>query len=290
MKHNPYPIYFTFPALLLYVGLVILPGLAGVWYSFTDWNVVQPNPSFVGLENYIKILTSIDTYGRYIGNTVFFTIVANVVKLVPAFFIALALSGKMPGRNLYRAIVFFPAVLSFVVVGLIFRSMLHPTRGLVNEILNVIGAGSLAQRWLVDRFWVWPSIFAVDAWRGIGYAMTIFLAGIQTIPKDYYDAADIDGAGTLSRVVHIVIPLVVPSITINLIFGLAYGLKVFDLIYVLTGGGPARMTEVINTVVFREYGYGNYAIATTMSTVLMIVMTIVAFSVIGYLNKKQVDA
>lgn len=284
-----YPLYFTLPAVLLYAVLFLFPGVLGIFYAFTDWNRYSDTVHFVGFQNFVEIFTSQRNYSSYIWNTLLFTFISNTVKIIPALFLALLLNEGIRGRNIYRAILFFPAVLSFLVVGLVFRSILHPTTGLLNTTLRFVGLDILAQRWLVDPSWVWVSIFGVDAWRGLGYVMTIFLAGLQTIPTSYYEAADIDGARFFSKLLHITIPMIVPALTVNIIFGLTYGLKVFDIVYVLTGGGPGRMTEVLNTAVLKEFADGTYGMGTALSTLLFVFMAIVGFFIIRFMNRRSVE-
>jgi raffinose/stachyose/melibiose transport system permease protein len=288
-KTGMYPLRFVFPILGLYILFFFLPGLSGVWYSFTDWSTFHEDVNFIGIDNYIQVFTSNNDYSRYIWNTIRFTIVSNIVKIVPAFFLALMLNSGMKGRNVYRAILYFPSALPYLVIGLIFRSILHPGNGLLNKTLELMHLGFLRQEWLANPDVVWGSVFAVDAWWGIGYVMTIFMAGLQAIPLELYESADIDGAGFWRKMVHVTIPMIVPSITINLIFGLAYGLKVFDIIYVLTSGGPGRETEVLATSVFREFSNGNYAISSTLNTILFVFMAILACFIVTRLNKRAVE-
>ncbi len=285
-----YPLYFVVPALLVYCWLFMAPNLMGIWFSFTDWNRYTSEVHFTGLENFRTLFTSTRHYSAYVVNTLLFTLVSNVVKIVPALFLALLLNGPLAGRNVYRAIFFVPTVLSFLVTGLIFRAILHPTYGLVNQVLRGVGLTALAGRWLSDPHLVWPSIYVVDAWKGIGYVMTIFLAGLQSIPNDYYDAADIDGAGWWQRLRAVTLPLLAPAITVNVVFGITYGMRVFDIIYVLTNGGPGRMTEVINTAVFNEFASGTYGLGTALSTLLAVAMAIVGFVLLRLMMRREVQA
>lgn len=289
MEKRLYPLRFAIPALILYAVFFLLPGLTGIFYSFTDWSTYHEDLNFVGFQNYVQIFTSNVEYGRYIFNTLQFTVISNIVKIIPAFFLALMLNQKMRGRNLYRAILYFPSALPYLVIGLIFRSIMHPGNGLINKALGAVGLGFLQQQWLADPNIVWGSIFAVDAWRGIGYVMTIFLAGLQAIPEELYESANIDGAGFWAKVRHITLPMIMPSISINLTFGLAYGLKVFDVIYVLTNGGPGHTTEVLATSVFREYSNGNYAISSALNTLLFLFMAVLGLLIVTRFNKRTVE-
>ena len=193
-KTKIYSKYFVLPGLVLYIVFFVVPSFIGIYFSFTDWNRYSSEVKFVGLENYRAIFASGSNYLSYVRNTLNFTIISNIVKIIPALFLALLLSSNIRGQNVHRAILFFPALLPYLVIGLIFRSMLHPQTGFVNNMLRTLGLDFMANRWLIDPKWVWPSIYAVDAWRGIGYVMTIFIAGLSSIHRHYYEVADIDGA------------------------------------------------------------------------------------------------
>ncbi len=288
-QKSMYPLYFVLPLLVLYCILFILPNLIGIYFSFTDWNRYTPQINFTGLENFRTLFTSTRNYSAYILNTLMFTVASNVIKIVPALFLALLLNKRIAGRNVYRAILFMPAILSFLVTGLIFRAMLHPSNGLVNQTLRALHLPFLAGQWLGDPHLVWPSILVVDAWKGIGYVMTIFLAGLQSIPSDYYDAVDIDGANAWQRLRAVTLPLLAPAITVNVVFGLTYGMRVFDIIYVLTNGGPGRMTEVINTAVFNEFSSGTYGLGTALSSLLFVIMAVIGFGVVRVMMRREVQ-
>lgn len=288
-KTRIYSRYFVLPGLALYIVFFVVPSLIGIYFSFTDWNRYSSEVKFVGLENYSAIFASGSNYLSYMRNTLGFTIISNIVKIIPALFLALLLSSNIRGQNVHRAILFFPALLPYLVIGLIFRSMLHPQTGFVNNMLRTLGLDFMAQRWLIDPKWVWPSIYAVDAWRGIGYVMTIFIAGLSSIPRHYYEAADIDGANFFQKLIHITLPMLKPAITINLIFGITYGLKVFDIIFVLTNGGPGRMTEVINTAIFKEFALGTYGLGTALSTLLFVFMVVVSVLLLKMMSKRELE-
>ena len=201
-KKKIYPWWFLVLPLVLYVIFFLLPSAMGVGYSFTDWNSrsVLNGTHFVGLQNFKEILTSNKGYLSGIGNTLKFTIISNIVKLIPALMIAIMLQEGLRGKGLYRTLLYLPSILPFVIIGLIFKSILNYNTGLLNTILDALHLGILKQKWLSDLGVVWKSIYGVDAWRGIGYVMTIFLAGLNTIPKSYYEAAEIGRASCRERV------------------------------------------------------------------------------------------
>ena len=289
-KKKVYPYWFLIIPLVLYGVFFLLPSILGVFYSFTDWNARSMGEvNFVGLKNYIEIFTSDKNYLSGIGHTLMFTIVSNIVKLVPALFLAIMLQEGLKGKNFYRTILYLPSILPFVIIGITFKSVLNYDNGLLNNFLDLIHLGFLKQKWLSDLNVVWGSVIGVDAWRGIGYVMTIFIAGLGAIPKTYYEAAQIDGANFWQRLKSITLPMLTGSIMINLVFGITYGLKVFDIIYVLTNGGPGHATEVVTTYSYQMYADGAYGMSTAFNTILLILTAIAGIFVVKNMSKKEVQ-
>lgn len=290
-KNKIYPKWFVVIPLILYVGFFLFPSLLGVFYSFTDWSRMTPKNGlhFVGLENYIELFTSNKNYTAGIWNTFRFTIVSNILKLVPAFFLAILLHTQLKGKKFYRTVFYLPSILPFVIIGIVFTSIFNYKNGLLNVVLQTIGLGFLKQKWLSDLAIVWKSILGVDAWRGIGYVMTIFLAGLNSIDDSYYEAAEIDGAGFWQKVRYVTLPMMRGAIMINLVFGITYGLKVFDIIYVLTNGGPGHATEVITTYTFQLYGTGKYGLSTALSTILLAITAIIGICIVKFMSRKETE-
>ena len=156
-------------------------------------------------------------------------------------------------------------------------------------IRDILRDAILKQKWLSDLGVVWKSIYGVDAWRGIGYVMTIFLAGLNTIPKSYYEAAEIDGANFWQRLRYVTLPMLTGSIMINLVFGITYGLKVFDIVYVLTNGGPGHATEVLTTYAFQLYSRGQYGMSSALNTILLIITAIIGVGIVKKMSKQEVQ-
>jgi raffinose/stachyose/melibiose transport system permease protein len=195
-KKKVYPWWFVAIPLILYILFFLLPSVLGVFYSFTDWSRMTPKNGlhFVGLKNYSEIFSGKSQYANGILNTLKFTIISNIVKIIPALFLAILLQESVRGKNFYRTVFYLPSILPFVVIGLIFTSVFNYSNGLLNNTLDFLHMGFAKQKWLSDLHVVWKSVYMVDAWRGIGYVMTIFIAGLNAIPKEYYEAARIDGA------------------------------------------------------------------------------------------------
>jgi len=289
-KEKVYPVSFLIIPLVLYVVFFLTPCLLGMGYSLTDWNVrSMQDINFIGFDNYIEIFTSNKNYAQGIINTLKFTVISNIIKITSALFLAVMLQKEIKGRNIYRSILYIPSILPFLIIGIIFKSILNYNNGLLNTVLDALHLGFLKQQWLSDLNVVWKAIYGVDAWRGIGYVMTIFLAGLNTIPNSYYEAAEIDGANFLQKLWHVTLPMMTGAITINLVFGITYGLKVFDIIYVLTNGGPGHATEVITTYSYTLFANGKYGMATALNTILFVITALIGIMIVKYMSKMEVQ-
>ena len=289
MKGRAYPTWFAGLALLLYGVFILLPGVLGFGFSFTDWNSYSNDVHWIGLDNFAAIFDPNANYLGAIANTILFTIATVVLKTVIALGLALLLTtGVRRLAYLYRAIIYLPAVLPVLVVGLIFQSILEPENGLLNSTLRVVGLGGLAQQWLTDVSLAIWSVIGVDTWRGVGYIMVILIAGLLAIPRDYYEAASIDGASAAQAFRYISLPLLMPVLLVTTILNLLYGLRVFDIVFVLTNGGPGYATQTVYTTVFDDFSRGRYGIATALSTVFFVVMLAVSFLVIRVMRRGEV--
>lgn len=286
-----YPWYFAAGAALVYFLLCFLPGVLGIGYSFTDWNNFTTEVNFVGLDNYKQIFEGNSEYITYILNTVMFTIVTTAAKTIVGLALALLLTQKfIKCKNFQRMIIFSPQVMSYLVVGLVFKSMLHPTTGFLNNFLRSIGLEALAKNWLTDLNLVFPSVMTVDTWKGMGYIMVVVIAGLMSISPEYYEAASIDGTNFFQKFRCITLPLLKPVLVNVTVLNVTYGLRVFDMIYALTNGGPGNATGVINTAVYKEFSKGNLAMGTTLSSVLFFFMLAILYFIIKSMENKEVEA
>jgi raffinose/stachyose/melibiose transport system permease protein len=281
-----YPLYFAMPALAVYLVFVIVPAISGIGYSFTDWNAYQKDVHFVGLENFAKIFSPDENYLLFIKNTLIFTVMTIILKTVIALALALLLNESVKRlAHFYRVFIFLPAILPTLIVALVFKSILHPSNGILNQFLRSIGLDVLAERWLVDPAIALFSVIGVDTWKGVGYIMVILLAGLQTIPRDYYEAAEIDGANAWQKLRYVTIPMLMPAIAVVTALNVLYGLRVFDIVYALTNGGPGYATEVLYTVIFKAFSQGQYGLGTALSTVLLVILLVAGYFVIRLLDR-----
>ena len=283
-----YPFYFALPALVLYATFFVVPSVVGIGYAFTDWSSYSDEIHFVGWENFATIFSPQERYLTYIWNTLVFTALTVVLKTVIALGLALLLNeGVNRLKNFYRVMIFLPAVLPVLIVALIFRSILNPATGLLNSFLRGVGLSDLALPWLIDPHIALFSVIGVDTWRGVGYLMVILLAGLQTIPQEYHEAAQIDGASAWQRFWLITLPLLTPTMVVVSVLNVLYGLRVFDIVYVMTRGGPGYATEVLATEIFRAFSQGQWGLGTAVSTIMFILLLFAGFFVIRLLDRGQ---
>ena len=284
-KNRMYPTYFALGALVLYVVLYMLPSVMGIGYSFTDWSVYSQEINFVGWKNFATIFSADYNYTKMIVNTLVFTFVTTIVKNIIGLALAVLLTKRVRLLNFHRAVMYLPCILSALIVGMIFKSIMNPKIGLLNTFLRAVGLDSLAKNWLTDSKIAFQSVMAVDIWKGMGYIMTILIAGIMSIPPVYYEAAMIDGASSWQCFRKITLPLLMPTLTVTTVLNVIYGLKVFDTVYALTNGGPGYATEVLYTGVYKEFSLGRYAVGTALSTIMTVVMVVVGYFMIKTMAK-----
>lgn len=284
-KNKIYKTSFAIPAVLLYSILFILPVLLTFYYSLTNWNAIKlsgETAKFIGFANFKKIFQDPELFG-VIVRTIWYAFVTTIFKNVLGFLLALGLHEGLKSKQALRAVFFLPSMLSPLIIGLIFGSLLM-TNGFINQFLSAIGLESITKAWLTTTSTALPSAMMVDIWKQMGFNMVIYLAGLQLIDGSYYEAASMDGANAFQKLVYITLPRMVPSIIINLLLNMSAGLKTFDIIFVLTGGGPNGSTELINTMVFKQFGQKLYGMSAAYG---VIVFAITAFFGVLILNIKD---
>ncbi|WP_343247146.1 sugar ABC transporter permease [Diplocloster hominis] len=267
-----YKRYFTLPAVFLYTLLFMVPVILNFVYSFTNWNAIKmthETARFIGLDNYIKIFQNKEL-ASVILRTLVFAGVTTIFKNVIGFLLALAFNEGLKTKNILRAIFFLPAMLSPLIIGLIFGSIFMKA-GFANQLLSSLGLENLTRAWLTSKDTALGTAMFVEIWRQVGFNMVIYLAGLQLIDKSYYEAASVDGANKRQQLFSITLPRMIPSLIINLLLALSQGLKAFDIVFVLTGGGPSGATELINTLVFKEFGKKLYGMSSAYGVILFLI-------------------
>lgn len=274
-KNKIYNLWFSTPALIFYVVLFILPVVLNFAYSLTNWNAVKltgETAKFVGFKNFEKIFSDPELL-KIILRTIWFAFVTTIFKNVIGFGLALALNEGFKSKEALRAIFFLPSMLSPLIIGLIFGSLLM-TSGFFNQLLTAIGLEELVRPWLTTSSTALGGTMAVDIWKQIGFNMVIYLSGLQLIDSTYYEAAELDGAGYWAKLVYITLPRMIPSVIINLLLNMSQGLKTFDIVYVLTNGGPNGSTELINTMVYKQFGQKLYGMSAAYGVIMFIITAI----------------
>lgn len=271
------PYLWLLPALLLYGIFKIYPMISGIGLALLKWDGID-DPVFIGLRNFQRMFSD-DQLGMALLHNVQYAIGTVSGKIILSLLLAVLLSQELRGRSAYRTALFMPVVMSFVVVALIWAWMYDYQFGLVNNLLRTVGLGALVQDWLGNpRLALWSEI-VVDIWKWYGFHMVIFLAGLQTIPVELYEAARVDGATRVQQFFRITVPLLQPVMLINVMVSLAGALNAFDIPYLMTEGGPDNATNVIGLHIylqafkFNELGYGaalSYALFALVSIVVLI--------------------
>ncbi|MCM3172113.1 MULTISPECIES: carbohydrate ABC transporter permease [unclassified Paenibacillus] len=283
---NLYSYYMIFPALIIYSVFFVVPAIAGFYYSFTDWRLDRLELTFIGWDNFKKIFSD-KTLILALQNTAIFALVTVVGKNVIGLLLAVGLNMRLRTKNLLRAIFYSPSILSILVISILFTPMLR-TEGTINQMLEAVGLHSLSQAWLTNPSIVIWTIAIVSIWQSAGFQMAIYLAGLQSISQEYYEAAKIDGASSWRSFFKITLPLLLPAININLMLTLIGGLKVFSEVYVMTGGGPGNASQVVGTIILRSFGEGNWGLGTAVNTLLFVVVTIIAIPLLIFMRRKEV--
>jgi raffinose/stachyose/melibiose transport system permease protein len=282
-----YSYYLIWPALLIYTLFFVFPALIGLFYSFTDWRLDRETIKFIGWDNFERIFTD-KTLRLAIKNTIIFAVVTVLGKNLLGIALAVGLNMKLRSKNILRAIFYSPSILSVLVISIVFTPMLR-SEGTINKILEAIGLDFLSQAWLTNPSIVIWTVAAVSIWQHTGFQMAIYLAGLQSISKEYYEAATIDGAGSWKSFRSITLPLLLPAININLMLTLIGGLKVFSEVFVLTGGGPGNASQVVGTIILRSFGEGSWGLGTAVNTLLFAAVTIIAIPLLIFMRRKEVS-
>ncbi|MDI4648643.1 MULTISPECIES: carbohydrate ABC transporter permease [Cohnella] len=282
-----YPLWLLLPVLAVYGALYIYPTLSGFYYSLTDWNIYKESIRFVGLQQYRDLLAAGDLV-HAVRHTLVYAAIVTVFQNGLGLGLALILTTRVPGRNAFRTVFFLPCVLSTLVIGYVFSAIYRP-EGILNELLRFVGLGFATTDWLGNADVALYAISVANVWQYAGFAMAIYIAGILVIPKELIEASIIDGSGYLKRVRYVIFPLLAPSFTINVILSLIGSLKVFEIVFALTSGGPGDATEVVNTYIFDRFSDGLYAYGTAANVCLFLVIAVISFYALHLLRRREVQ-
>lgn len=276
LKKNITGYLFIAPNLIGFMVLTFIPVLFSLVVSFTEWNLFTgtENIRFVGLKNYLYMFSDV-WFIDSLKNNLMYTVVTIPLTLSISLFIAIILNDKVYGRNIIRAMFFMPYISNIVAISAIWLALYNPNHGPLNQFLMSIGIDNPPQ-WLASSKWALPAIMIMSIWGGLGYNIVIYLAGLKGIPKELYEAADIDGANSWHKLKHVTIPMLSPTIFFLLITGIISSFQVFGQINIMTQGGPARATTVIAYYIYLSgFRYYKMGYAAAMAWFLFICIFIV---------------
>lgn len=280
-----HPLWFLIPALAVLVVFFFLPTLFNFIYAFTDWSSFKTSINFAGFSNFTSLFQS----GTLVADLVTTLIYAVLVALFQNLFgliLALLLERDTRVNRAVRVAFFVPVIMSALAVGYIFQALLKPA-GALNEMLGFLVGHPVTIAWLGSTTWTIVVVALIHGWKWMGLSMLIYLAGLKTINEDVLEAARIDGSGWWKTFWQIRFPLLAPAVTFNVTTALLGSMNGFDIVQATTQGGPGQATELLNIFIFRTFGQGLFAQATTMSLVLFLMVAILAFPVIRFLRKRE---
>lgn len=276
-KNNLEAYLYILPLLILSAALVYYCIINTVMVSFTDWDGMSGTYNIVGLKNYAKMLTD-EVFWKSVANNIIFFIGTVFVQAGLGFLLAVLLKKKLPGSNLFKAIYFMPIAMATSIITAIFRIIMDPTNGVLNQFLRAIHLDGLAMSWLGDPKIALFSVIVVNIFQWMGFSMITYYAGLMALPDDVYEAAKIDGAGFWRTTISVTFPMLKGTTNVLIVLGIVGSLKTFDLVKLLTGGGPGRTTTVMNTYLYEKaFNDFNAGGAASIGVAILVIAVIMSF-------------
>ena len=277
-KKNNWAAYlFIMPLILLSFVMIYYCIIRTVMVSFTDWNGMTDTMNFVGLKNYAKLVKD-KTFWTAVVNNIIFFFGTVFVQAAVGFLLAVLLKKKLPGSNVFKAVYFMPIAMATSITTAIFKIIMDPTNGSLNNFLRAIHLDMFAVSWLGDKRYALLSVIIVNIFQWMGFSMITYYAGLMALPDDVYEAAKIDGAGFWRTTVSVTFPMLKGTTNVLLILGIVGSLKTFDIVKLLTAGGPGRSTTVLNTYLyekaFKDFNAGG---AAAIGVAILIIAMIMSF-------------
>ncbi len=278
-----YPNWFYLPAALMFGVFFVVPTLLAFYFSLTRWTLFDS--TFIGLDNYRTFLENPQLIAG-LWNTIVYALMTSSLKVIISLPLAMLLTSNLRLKGLLRSIIFFPVLVSTVAVGITFSVLMQPSTGLINLILGSLGLPQ--PDWLGNPELALFSVALVDVWKGVGLATLIFIAAIVSIPTEYFEAARLEG-GTWVKFRHIILPLSRNATFTVILLSFIGGLRTFDLIWTMTGGGPGFASDVLTSVIYKQYQAGFYGLSTAGNVVLFVLVTIIVYPLSWYSSRKELD-
>lgn len=286
-QHQLTPYLFLVPACIILGAFIFYPLLQAIWLSMTDYNIIN-EPTFVGAQNY-KDLFADDLFWKTLFQTFLYLIIVVPTLVILPIFLAILVNQKIKGIGFFRSAYYVPVVTSMVVVGITWK-WVYADKGVLNYFLDSIGIHAPVH-WLTSTSTSLFAVMVVTVWKGLGYYMVIYLAGLQSIPSDLYEAAEIDGANKWKQITNITIPMLMPSIIIVSIMSSISAMKVFEEIYVMTKGGPLNSSKTLVYYIYQEaFEKLNMGYASAAGVVLLFITLVLSILNLKFMSKKETAA
>ena len=272
---------FNAPGLITFAVFVVYAVYTSFVLSFHEWNILEPEKPFVGLDNYREVLRD-DAFWDSVGHSVYFVLGSVPATMAIALALALLLNTKIRGLGLFRTAYYLPVITPLVIAAIIWKWVYNGDFGLLNFYLVQLNIIDEPVQWLGDTTWAMPAVIVMNIWKGVGFNMVVYLAGLQAIPAEYYEAADVDGAGPWQQFRRITLPLVAPTTFFLLVINTIGSMKAFDQIFVMTQGGPPGPGGATTTVVYYIYTtafkFFRMGYASALAYTLFLLMFVVSFA------------
>jgi len=260
-----------------------VPTALAFYFSLTRWTLFDA--TFIGLDNYVEFIGDPQLMAG-LRNTIVYAVLTSGLKVIISLPLAMLLTSSIRLKGLFRGIIFFPVLVSTVAVGITFATLMQPSTGLINNALGALGLPR--PDWLGNPGFALYSVALVDVWKGIGIAMVIFIAGILSIPLDYFEAARLEG-GTWVKFRHVILPMARNATFTVILLSFIGGLRTFDLIWTMTHGGPGFASDVLTSVIYKEYQAGFDGLSTAGNVVLFVLITIIVYPLMRFFNSRELE-
>ena len=287
-KKTGLPYLFILPSILILLGVYLLPFLYSLYISVTDWSGMGQKLNFVGLSNYKGLFEEPHFWETLRNNLIYFVELVGI-QFIISMVLAVVLNAAFKGRNFFRALYFMPTIICTLAVGFIWNIMFDPINGPIKTLLKNAGFLELSRiMWLGNTKTAIHAVSFVSLWQWTGWSMVIYLAGLQSIDKNLYEAAEIDGANAVQKFFKVTLPLLAPSITVNLVNSTIGALKIFDLPFIMTGGGPGHATESLAMMMYTySFGLNKMGYGTAISIILFVVILIISGAQTTVLRRRE---
>jgi raffinose/stachyose/melibiose transport system permease protein len=281
-------LFFIGPAFVIYIIFALYPIFSAVHLSFFRWDGISPDLVFVGVDNYVSLFTRDGTFRLAIQNTVIWVFLSLLVPMVLGLAFALAVNQPLFARYVFRTVLYLPAILASIAIATMWAWMYNPTLGLINEILRTLGLQGWIRDWLGDRNIALYSVFIAYVWQSTGTTMVLFLAGLQNVPSDLVDSARVDGANRFRVFLHVILPALRNTSVIVIALTIINSLKIFDMIYGMTYGGPGQATNVLATwSYFKTFNGADFGGGMAVATVLLVITMLIVMPYIWWASRGE---